>query len=353
MVAQRKTKATKFLTAPTRPVSVDRDRSITGLLEKMEGAGMGARQLAEAHRIWLDALGDNTTIYIAATGNLIPAGMRRLLAYVIKNRFVDVLVISGEMLFHDLHETLGRNHYQAHSTMMDEELDGANVTRIGDTLGNADEYREADEWIGGFANQLEPGRVYSVREFMHFLGKELAEIATEDGVITSAYKARVPIYCPDIGNSELCIGIAQSRFDKKNTVAFDLAQDTLEMMQIAQKSRSTCLISLGGIDSHSYIQLSDISLNIIRSQPRGHKYAVTICPVAAHNSPRPGGSLVDMTQFFGKTMKNAFTAYVQCDATIALPIIITSLSQTAAKYMKGRKRPNFGFIGREMQIDVS
>ncbi len=95
MVTQRKPKASKYLTTPTRPVQVDRDRSVAGLLEKMEGTGFGGRQLAEAHRIWLDMLGDNTTIIVSASGALIPAGMRRLLAYVIKNRFVDVLVLLG------------------------------------------------------------------------------------------------------------------------------------------------------------------------------------------------------------------------------------------------------------------
>jgi deoxyhypusine synthase len=35
---------------------VDRDRSVAGLLEKMEGTGFGGRQLAEAHRIWWDML---------------------------------------------------------------------------------------------------------------------------------------------------------------------------------------------------------------------------------------------------------------------------------------------------------
>ncbi|MBK6587872.1 MAG: hypothetical protein IPG22_06105 [Acidobacteria bacterium] len=34
-----KRKASKFLTVPTRPVPIDRDRSVAGLLEKMEGAG--------------------------------------------------------------------------------------------------------------------------------------------------------------------------------------------------------------------------------------------------------------------------------------------------------------------------
>src|SRR6266478_2152680 len=68
MVTQRKPKASKYLTTPTRPVQVDRDRSVAGLLEKMEGAGFGGRQLAEAHRIWLDMLGDNTTILVAGSG---------------------------------------------------------------------------------------------------------------------------------------------------------------------------------------------------------------------------------------------------------------------------------------------
>jgi len=48
----------------------------------------------------------------------------------------------------------------------------------------------------------------------------------------------------------------------------------------------------------------------------------------------------------------ALTAFVNCDATIALPIVVTALSQTAAKYMKGRRRPNFTFAGKDLIIDV-
>ena len=46
MVTQRKPRATKYLTAPIRPVQVDRDRSVAGLLEKMEGAGL---EIGRAH----------------------------------------------------------------------------------------------------------------------------------------------------------------------------------------------------------------------------------------------------------------------------------------------------------------
>lgn len=192
-MAQKKTKASKFLSVPTRPVPIDRDRSVAGLLEKMEGAGFGGKQLAEAHRIWLDMLDDNSTIYMCGSGSLITSGMRRLLAYVIKNRFVDVIVMSGTVLYNDLHESLGRSHYQAHPSMADEDLEAADVTRVGDVLANREEYQEADEWIGTVINQLDLGRSYSFREFLLLMGRELSEIAHEDGILTSAYKSRVGV----------------------------------------------------------------------------------------------------------------------------------------------------------------
>ena len=82
MVVQKKTKASKFLTVPTRPVPIDRDRSVAGLLEKMEGAGFGAKQLAEAHRS-----SDMPTIirrYISRVGQPGHFGNAASLAYVIK-----------------------------------------------------------------------------------------------------------------------------------------------------------------------------------------------------------------------------------------------------------------------------
>ncbi len=352
MVAQKKSKASKFLTVPTRPVPIDRDRSVAGLLEKMEGAGFGAKQLAEAHRIWLDMLDDNSTIYMCGTGNLIPSGMRRLLSYVIKNRFVDVIVMSGTVLFHDIHETLGRNHYQAHPSMNDEELGAADVARLGDTLANRDEYQEADEWVGSVINQLETSRAYSVREFLHLMGRELAEIAHEDGIMTAAFKSRIPIYCPDILNSPLSVGIARARFEKKLQLTFDTTQDTLEMLQIAQKTRNSGIITLGSTTGQSMLNVAEVSSYLTKTTPRGHKYAISIATDTVPLETRTPSFGAAHTEVFGKLHRGATTAFVPSDPSIALPMIITALSQTAAKFMKGRKRPNFSFSGKEMTIDV-
>lgn len=352
MVAQKKAKSAKFLTVPTRPVPIDRDRSVAGLLEKMEGAGFGAKQLAEAHRIWLDMLDDNSTIYICGSGNLITSGMRRLLAYVIKNRFVDVLIMSGTVLYQDIHETLGRNHFQGHPSMTDEELEGADVIRLGDVLANREEYQEADEWIGSVLNQLDLTRSYSPREYLHLLGRELAEIAHEDGIMTSAFKARIPIYCPNLVGSEMAIGIARARFEKKSQIAFDISQDTTDLMQIAHKTRNSGVIALGSATSQAMLDLTELSSYITRTTARGHKYAISLASDSAPCELRTPAFSSSHTGIFGKLHKGATTAYVPADPSIALPMIITALSQTAAKFMKGRKRPTFTFAGKEMTIDV-
>ena len=352
MVAQKKTKASKFLTVPTRPVPIDRDRSVAGLLEKMEGAGFGARQLAEAHRIWLDMLDDNATIYLCGSGNLITSGMRRLIAYVIKNRFVDVIVLSGTAIYHDIHETLGRNHYQAHPTMSDEDLDASDVLRVGDVILNREEYQEADEWIGSVINQLELSRSYSIREFLLLLGRELSEIAHEDGVLTSSFKARIPVFCPDLPGSEIAVGIARAKFEKKIQIMFDTTADTMDLMAIAQKTRHSGIISLGSMGSQNLVNMTELSSYITRTTPRGHKYSISIATDTVPLGCRTPSYGASHTSVFGKLMRNATTAYVPADPSIALPMLITALSQTAAKFMKGRKRPTFSFSGREMNIDV-
>lgn len=352
MVAQKRIKTSKYLTVPTRPIPVDRDRSVAGLLEKMEGAGFGAKQLAEAHRVWLDMLEDNSTIYMCGSGNLIPSGMRRLLSYVIKNRFVDVLVLSGSVIFQDIHETLGRNYYQAHPSMSDDELEANDITRVGDMLASKNEYQEADEWIGSVINQLDTSVAYSVREFLHLLGRELAEIAHEDGLLTSAYKSRIPVFCPDLLQTQLAVGIARTRFEKKLQINIDITQDTLDMITIATNTRNSGIITLGSTCSQQMVNMAEISSYITQSSHRGHKYAISVTTDSVPLDIRTPSFAGHHTKIFGKLARGATTAYVPADPSIALPMLITALSQTAAKYMKGRKRPTFFFSDKMLTMET-
>jgi deoxyhypusine synthase len=124
------------------------------------------------------------------------------------------------------------------------------------------------------------------------------------------------------------------------------------MLQIVQKTRNSGIINLGGASAQSMVNTAEVSSYITRTNPRGHKYAVSIndgCSPLDIRTPAYGGV---HTQQFGRLAKSATTAFVSCDPSIALPMIITALSQTAAKFMKGRKRPNFSFSGKDMNIEV-
>jgi deoxyhypusine synthase len=276
--------------------------------------------------------------------------MRRLVAYLIKNRCVDVLVATGGNIFHDLHETLGRFHYQGDPKLDDALLQEQSVDRIYDTLASEEEFREANEWIGGFAQQLDHTHPYSTREFLHLLGRELSEIATEDGILTSAYKSRVPIFCPAITDSAFGVAIGISRIEKKNPFQFDVIQDVVEMAQVVAKSRSTGVIYFGGGTPKTFIQQSESAAGLLHATVRGHKYAIQVITDVPYYGGYSGAEF-DQAQAFGRLARNARSVTVRCDATIAMPMLVTALSQTASKAMRTRKRIQFTF-GRELGITM-
>ena len=123
------------------------------------------------------------------------------------------------------------------------------------------------------------------------------------------------------------------------------------MMNLSVRARVTGVINLGGGTTKSFIQQTERSTTILKNHHHGHKYAIQIATDAPHPGGRSNAVSFEEGLIYGKLARGAHTAYVNCDATIALPILVTALSQTAAKYMKGRKRPNFIF-GRELTVEV-
>jgi len=71
----RRIKGAKYLTKPTDPLQVDRDRSVPGLLDKMEKISFQGRNLALAHQIWLQMLQENAVVFMGLSGAMVPAGM--------------------------------------------------------------------------------------------------------------------------------------------------------------------------------------------------------------------------------------------------------------------------------------
>ncbi len=343
----KKAKASPYLRRPTDPIEVDRDRSVAGLLAKFEATSFQARNLAIAHNIWLNMLEDTCTIVLGVSGPLIPAGMRRLLAWLIRNRYVDVVITDGLTVFHDVHESLGRQHYQGSPLMATSELQSHGITRLYDTLLSEEEVREADEWLRSFVNMQDVTRPYSTRELLNLLGHELAEIASEDGILTAAYKARVPVFCPGVTTSPLIRGIAAGRIDRKSPFMFDVIQDVVEMAHILVGSTNVGGLYFGSSVCSEFVRQAQAAGTVVNARLRPLKYVVHVTlehGVMWHP--------VEDADNWSRAAKELRSVTTYCDPTIALPMLVTALTQSAARQVKVRRKPTFT-LGRDLAISAA
>src|SRR3990172_7507059 len=313
-----------FLQVKIKPQEIKKGNSVKALLDTMGNSAFQGKNLALARDIWVKMLNDRTTIFFGLAGAMVPAGMRGIIAYLIKNRYIDCLVSTGANLFHDCHETLGRFHFQGSHEVDDIKLFEKGIDRIYDVFASEQEFRKADNFIKIWARGLDPKvvsgkRSVTTREFLYLLGGKLSKISKVEGILTSAYKANVPIYCPAVGDSS--IGIA------------------LEAAEVASKSKSTGVIYVGGGTPKNFIQQTEVTASIISdSVSEGHRYAIQITADAPHWGGLSGCTFKE-AQSWGKIARDARSVSLHSDATIALPIIATGVADNFNT--KKRRMPKF------------
>jgi deoxyhypusine synthase len=337
----------EILSTPTRPLAVDKRKNVGALLEKMQGISFQGRNLANAYHVWQRMLQDRVMIMMGMSGAMVPAGMRRLVVYLIKNRLIDCLVSTGANFFHDIHETLGRLHFQCSPDVDDVALQEHLIDRMYDTLADEEEFREEDAFVGRFAAGLDQSRPYTTREFLNLLGKEVSKRAKEDGIVTAAYKACIPLYCPAIGDSSIGIGIAENRHLGKNRFTFDVVGDVLETARLAGESPGSAVVYFGGGTPKNFVQQSEVTATFMRHAHSGHKYALQVITDAPHWGGLSGCTFEE-AQSWGKIAHDASMVTVHCDSTIAMPMLVTALSENSA-LIRRRKKPIFK-MGRTLSF---
>ena len=189
----------KFLKLPTEPIEVWPDKKISQLTEEMLSTGFQGRKLAEALQLWSKMLKrKNIVIWLGLAGAMVPAGMRKIISYLIQRRMIDVIVSTGANLYHDCFESLGSKHYIGTHLIDDVKLRKQRVDRIYDVFASEQKFYELDKWIERvFSQTLRDYYPYSSREVLHLLGKILSKVAKDkNSILVSAYRHGIPIFCP-------------------------------------------------------------------------------------------------------------------------------------------------------------
>lgn len=334
----------EYLKNKVEPVEIMEGLSVKSLLDMMGRTGFQAKNLSLSVEIWKDMLAGDTTIFLGLAGAMVPAGMRKVLVYLIKNRLIDCLVSTGANLFHDIHETMGKFYWQGHHRVDDVKLREEGIDRIYDVYAVEDEFSQVDKYVYEFSKGIDKSRPYTTREFLHLLGKRLSDEYEEEGILTSAYKAGMPIYCPAIGDSS--IGIALT-MEKERNLVFDVIEDVRETAEIVIEAERTGVIYVSGGTPKNFIQQTEVTAGILSGKSfEGHEYAIQI----TMDSPHWGGlsgCTFEEAQSWGKVSKRAKQVMLYCDATIALPIIVKTLAESLKNSMTKRIKPDFGFLWRK------
>lgn len=338
----------KHLQNKVAPFSITASTTAAEILSKMAQTSFQARYLGQSVQVWSQMLQDETIIFLGLAGAMVPAGMRKVITYLIQNRLIDCLVSTGANLSHDIQETMGHPHWQGNPNANDMELKELNIDRFYDVYTPDDHLTAVESYVNQFASTLPQDHPYTTREFLYRLGLSLIPLAQEDGILTSAAKVGVPIYCPAIGDSVIGIGTSAGRVNGSNQVMFDIIQDVVETTRLCLVAPSTGVIYIGGGTPKNFIQQAEVCTYIFDQPLQGHKYGVQITT----DMPQWGGSsgcTFDEAVSWGKISASARTAIVNCDATIALPLVVSALAESVESF-RSRKRPEFALAERELNV---
>ncbi|MEM0215525.1 MAG: deoxyhypusine synthase [Archaeoglobaceae archaeon] len=302
----------------TAPIEVN-NKTFADLLHSMTKTGFQGRRLGLAFEIWLEMLKEERiTILMGLAGAMVPAGMRKTISWMIRNRFIDVLVSTGANLFHDIHEALGFKHYLGSDAVNDEELYREGIDRIYDVFAHEKEFNKIDFLLSEIFAEQEG--IYSSREIIEKIAEKIRKNAKEDSIVISAYEEGVPIFCPAIADSS--IGIGASLANRRCIV--DTIKDVEELTEIVAKSEKTGVIYIGGGVPKNFIQQTEVVARLKGYEVDGHDYAIQITTDSPYFGGLSGCTFEEGISW-GKINWKSKKVQVFVDATIALPILAHGL----------------------------
>ena len=313
---------------PVQHYDVAKVRTVSEALEAFNATSFQSRKLGHSYKIWLKMLNDpeRPIIFFGLSGAMIAGGMRRIIRDLIAFHAIDVLVSTGANLSHDLYESLGGRHYMAHNHIDDPTLRKMRIDRVYDTYADDVMFTKADEFVEKFADSLEPGS-YSSRELLQMMGERIRD---DYGILATAAKERLPIFCPALADSSIGMALTVYRNEKmkKNSppAVYDALMDNIEIMGLKRQFQKSGVIFIGGGTPKNYIQQVVPMAEISGWAVPPHSYAVQVTT----DDPKFGGLSgceLPESQSWGKLDPNAEQCTVHVDATIGLPLLFTGIME--------------------------
>jgi len=296
------------------------------LVEELRGCAFGAGRLAKAVEIYEEMLKEETTKFMGIAGALVPAGMRNILAEMIRERYVDVVVTTGANLVHDIIEALGEHHYTIGDVganvdipVDDVRLRNHGFDRIYEVVVHNEAFARLEDFLRGVFGDLSRKK-YSINELLTVIGENLSD---RDSLLRSAVDSGVPVFCPSIADS--MIGLHIWMYKQTGSLEIDAFTDMKELIDLfCDAKRTGALILGGGVPKNFIFQAAMVAP---RANGReGLDYAIQITTKTPEDGSLSGATLEE-AKSWGKIGEKAKIVTLYCDATIALPILMAAVRE--------------------------
>jgi len=311
-----------ILREPVKHVKINGTLTVDQLVRQFKNSGsFGAGRLATACDIYERMLRDQKcTVFLALAGAVVPAGMRTLVADMIRENLIDVVVTTGANMVHDAIEALGGHHYKGHWNVDDYMLYKNHTYRIYDVFVPEEDFIKLDIKLVEMYDEIAAeysGRSLSSRDFAWELGKRLKD---SNSILRAAYEAKAPVFIPAVRDSEFgyIYYLHATRKHFKNTLVVDAFKDVPEIIGVCKKSSRNGMIVIGG----------GVPRNTIQSAALATKSGIDYAVVITMDRPETGGlsgSTLEETVSWGKLKGQADKTMIIGDAMIVFPMMVASV----------------------------
>ncbi len=313
------------------PLPISGDERVADLID---GAFLAynAGRLREACRLFVErVLEPEVTVGISLSGALTPAGLgMSALIPLIEAGFVDWIVSTGAVLYHDTHFGIGLEMRQGQPSVSDVELREEGVVRIYDIFFHYDVLLSTDAFFRQLIAGEEFQRTMGTAEFHHLVGRYVLERARVLGIerksiLAACYEAGVPVYSSAPGDSSIGMNVAE-RALAGGHLRIDSAIDVNETAAIvlgAKRSggKSAVVIMGGGSPKNFLLQTEPQLQEVLGLDEAGHDYFIQFTDARPDTGGLSGATPSEAVSW-GKVDPGALPDTVVCylDVSVALPL---------------------------------
>jgi deoxyhypusine synthase len=290
------------------PLSIKGSMSVKDLISEYGKGVFGGGKIAEAVRMYSEMLEKRCTVFLGLAGALIPSGMGKIIADLIRDDMVQVVVSTGANVTHDLIEACGGCHLKG-IPGMDSELHEKGIDRIHDAYIEDESFILFEETMQNILQKVD--HPLSVSDLMNHIG---THIQSPDSFIRQAYLKNVPVFVPAFTDSIL--GLQTFLYSQDHHILLDHLQDIKKILGLVSDTAGAIFLG-GGVPKNFIFQSMLIS-------PHTFAYALQITTDRPEYGGLSGATLEEAISW-GKVSETSTLCTVYCDMTIAFPLIVAGV----------------------------